>query len=131
MCGTLPPIISKYGRMMEEHQNSNPLLAPKIVYGLYLAGFFVGISPIAGLIYAYIARGKDAVADTHLRFLINTFWTGLAIAIVGFISFAIGIGFIILMALGVWFLMRLISGFVLIMDKKPISSTKALGFLAQ
>lgn len=116
---------------MTDQQNPNPLLAPKIVYGLYLAGFFVGISPIAGIIYAYLARGKDAVADTHLTFLINTFWVGLAVTIVGFICLAIGVGIIILMALLVWFLMRLISGFMLIMDKKPISSTKAFGFLAQ
>lgn len=111
--------------------NSGDRLMPaKIVYGLFALGYFIGLTQIAGVIFAYLARGKDAVADSHLTFLIRTFWISLAIAVVGFLTLMIGVGFLVFLGLLVWGLTRIISGFLLLLDKKPISGTKALGLLA-
>ena len=79
------------------------------VYVLYLTFFFV--PAIAGVILAYLKRGdSDPVSETHLTFQIRTFWIGLAAAVVGFITTAIGIGFLILIALAVWVVGRAVTG---------------------
>jgi uncharacterized membrane protein len=36
----------------------------QLVYVLYLAGFVVGITPLVGLIFAYINRGRSAAFMT-------------------------------------------------------------------
>lgn len=110
---------------------SDPLLNVKIVYGLYAVGYFVGLTSIVGVIYAYISRGKSDVADTHLTFQIRTFWISLAAAIVGLLTTIVVVGFFILIGLFVWGLVRIISGFVLANDGKPVSGTKFMGALAQ
>ncbi len=113
-----------------ETTDSDPLLPPKIVYALYAVGYIVGITTLAGVIYAYIARGKDEVADTHLTFQIRTFWISLGLAILGLVTMFIFIGILVFIFLLVWGLGRIISGFVLLNDKKPISGSKLLGIIA-
>lgn len=106
-------------------------MPPKIIYGLYAVGYFVAITSLAGVIYAYLSRGKSELADTHLRFQIRTFWIGFAIALAAMITtFAFGIGLLVFVFLLVWGLTRTISGFVLANDGKPISGTKYAGILA-
>jgi uncharacterized membrane protein len=106
------------------------MLAVKIVYGLYAVGYFVGITSLAGLIYAYITRGSDPLADSHFTFQIRTFWIGLGIGLVALASMVIGIGFLIWIFLLVWGLTRVISGFVLANDGRPITGSKYAGVLA-
>ncbi|WP_424975202.1 DUF4870 family protein [Dinoroseobacter sp. S124A] len=110
--------------------SKDPLLPVKIVYGLYAVGYFVGLTSLAGLIYAYITRGSDPVADSHFTFQIRTFWIGLGLAIVAVVLLAVGIGFFVWLFLVVWGLTRVISGFVLANDGRPISGTKYAGILA-
>ncbi|WP_424965851.1 DUF4870 family protein [Dinoroseobacter sp. S375] len=110
--------------------SKDPLLPVKIVYGLYAVGYFVGLTSLAGLIYAYITRGSDPVADSHFTFQIRTFWIGLGLAIVAVALLAVGIGFFVWLFLVVWGLTRVISGFVLANDGRPISGTKYAGILA-
>lgn len=106
------------------------LMPAKIVYGLYAVGYVVALTTLAGVVYAYIARGRDEVLDTHLRFQIRTFWISLAIALLAFVTMIIGIGFLIWAFLAVWGLIRVISGFLLANDGKPISGTKHWGIMA-
>ncbi len=106
------------------------LMPPKIIYGLYAVGYFIGITSLAGIIYAYLSRGNNSVADTHLTFQIRTFWISLAIALAGFITAIIGVGFIIFIFLLVWGLARIISGFLLAIEEKPIQGTRFLGVVA-
>src|SRR5258706_881450 len=58
-----------------------------IVYGLQLAGYFTGLSPVAGVILNYVKR--DAVAGTwlesHFRWQIRTFWITLAWSLAGLV----------------------------------------------
>jgi uncharacterized membrane protein len=83
------------------------------VYALYLAGFFTAfISAIAGVIIAYAVR-KDAPdwLKSHFTFQIRTFWIGLAASIVGGATvWVLGLGFLILLATGLWFLVRSVAG---------------------
>ncbi|MEM1078610.1 MAG: hypothetical protein AAGI09_08800 [Pseudomonadota bacterium] len=111
--------------------SGDPLMPAKIIYGLYAVGYFIALTSLAGVIYAYLSRGKSPLLDSHLTFQIRTFWIGFAIAIVAMITtFAFGIGFLLFIFLLVWGLTRVISGFVLANDGKPISGTKYAGILA-
>ena len=94
---------------------------PKLVYILYFIGFVVGITAIAGLIVAYLKRGEAGPnATTHFTFQIRTFWIGLLFSIIGAVTSVIFIGVLILAATVVWALIRLIKGFMLASDDKPI-----------
>ena len=66
-----PPLVSDDGLVM-------------VVYILYLAGFFTGISALAGVIIAHMQVGRsDPVSNTHFQFQIRTFWIGLLYVVVG------------------------------------------------
>ncbi|MFN3525367.1 MAG: DUF4870 family protein [Paracoccus sp. (in: a-proteobacteria)] len=106
------------------------MMPAKIVYGLYALGYLTAITALAGVVYAYLSRGKDAVLDTHLEFQIRTFWISLAIAVLAVITMLIGIGFLIWAFLAVWGLVRVISGFLLANEGKPITGTKHWGVMA-
>ena len=108
------------------------LMPAKIVYGLYVLGYFLGgIPTLAGLIYAYLARGTDADLDSHLTFQIRTFWISLLVGLVGIVLFfAFGLGVLVLIALTVWNLTRVISGFMLALSEQPVRGTKYLGLAA-
>lgn len=110
---------------------SGPDLTPvKIVYGLYAIGYVVGLTTLVGVVYAYISRGKDAVLDSHLQFQIRTFWISLAIALLAFVTMMVGIGFLVWAFLAIWGLIRVISGFLLANDGKPVTGTKHWGIMA-
>ena len=94
---------------------------PKLVYILYFIGFVIAITTLAGLIVAYLKRGEAGPsAKTHYTFLIRTFWIGLLFSFIGVITSMIFIGFLIIAATVVWALIRLIKGFMLANEDKPI-----------
>lgn len=115
---------------MTDPQSAPDLTPAKIVYGLYALGYAIAITTLAGVVYAYLARGKNALLDSHLTFQIRTFWISLAIAFLALITMMVGIGFLIWAFLAVWGLIRVISGFLLAHDGKPITGTKYWGMMA-
>ena len=93
----------------------------KLVYILYFIGFVIGITVIAGVIVAYLKRGEATpAAASHLTYLIRTFWIGLLFSVVGIVTALILIGWLIMLATLVWLLIRLVKGFMLAMDGKPV-----------
>ncbi|MBM3606364.1 MAG: hypothetical protein FJX25_17065 [Alphaproteobacteria bacterium] len=117
--------------MTQTPDTFRPDLTPaKIVYGLYAVGYAVALTTLVGVVYAYVSRGKDAVLDSHLTFQIRTFWLSLAIALLAMVTMLIGIGFLIWAFLAVWGLIRVISGFLLANDGRPVSGTRYWGMMA-
>lgn len=111
---------------------ADPLLPAKIAYGLFAAGYVLGGLPaLAGLIYAYVARGKNREVDSHLTLLIRTFWLSLLLFVVGLITIYVLVGVFVLLFALIWNMTRLISGFVLVMDQKPVVTTRYWGILAR
>ncbi len=92
-----------------------------IVYGLYTLGLFLGGLPtLIGLIMAYVKR-KDfggTIYSEHMNLLIRTFWFSLLFSLIGVITTWLYIGFVILFAVGVWYVYRLVRGFVRMHDGK-------------
>jgi uncharacterized membrane protein len=94
----------------------------KLVYILYFLAFVIGISAIAGVIVAYLKRGEaSAVSSTHYTFQIRTFWIGLLFSLVGVLTSVILVGWLVLLFLIVWLLVRNIKGFMAISDNRPIA----------
>ena len=93
-----------------------------IVYGLQLAGYFTGISPIAGVIINYVKR--DSVAGTwlesHFRWQIRTFWITLAWSIVGMVTLLLFIGLFVLGVAAMWYLYRAIRGWMELAEGRPM-----------
>jgi uncharacterized membrane protein len=94
-----------------------------IAYGLYALGLFLGGVPtIIGLVIAYIKRGEynGTIYGEHLRFLIRTFWYGVLWTVVGLILSLLYVGFIVMFAVGIWYIYRIVRGFLCLNDGKGV-----------
>ena len=82
-----------------------------LVYILYLIGLAVGITGIVGLVMAYMNRSiAPAWVQSHYTFQIRTFWIGLLGSVIGIALTFILIGFLVLLAVVVWYVIRCIKG---------------------
>lgn len=94
-----------------------------VVYALYLASFVVGFTSIVGVIIAYLYRGKGPVwLDEHYRYQIRTFWIGLFYVSVATLLTLVLIGFPLLFALAIWFIIRCVKGFKGLQEKRAPSN---------
>jgi len=101
---------------------SNPQLA-LVVYILYLVGYAVCVTALAGVIIAHIQVGEaDPLLASHYRFQIRTFWIGLLYLVVGFILAFVLIGFLVLAWWFVWSLVRTIKGLLALNENRPIAN---------
>jgi len=93
-----------------------------IIYALYAASFFVGITAIVAIIMNYVK--KEDVAGTflesHFRWQIRTFWFALLWGLLGAIAMVIIVGWFVLVANGVWIIYRIVKGWLNLNDNKPM-----------
>ena len=95
----------------------------KVIYVLYLAGFIVGVTPLIGVVMAYLAKGKAPEwLDTHYRYQIRTFWIGFLYTFVSVLLTVILIGILGLLATAVWLIVRCIKGFQALDRGEPIEN---------
>lgn len=83
----------------------------QLVYVLYLIGIVVGFTSLIGLVIAYIYR-SDAPEwqKTHYQFQIRTFWISLLFGLIGFILMLVVIGYAVLIATLIWYIIRCVKG---------------------
>ncbi|MTI00652.1 DUF4870 domain-containing protein [Roseibium sp. RKSG952] len=82
-----------------------------LVYILILLGFVIGLSPIIGVIFAYLNRGKgEGWVDSHYTFQIRTFWIALIASFISMLLMMIAIGFILLILVAIWTIIRCVKG---------------------
>ncbi|MCP1676220.1 putative membrane protein [Natronocella acetinitrilica] len=98
-----------------------------IIYGLYVIGFFTGITALIGLVLAYVQR-RDAPEwlRSHYTYQIYTFWLGLAAMVIGMLLSVVIIGFVVLVAWFVWAVIRIVIGFSELHKGRPIPNPTAL-----
>lgn len=108
----------------EPQKARNLLLITYILFGLSLIN---GLTAIAGVIISHIKVGEvtDPMLQSHYRWLIRTFWWGLVGGIVGMVLTWIFIGFLILVAVFIWYVFRLVKGFLRFNDGQPIEDPTA------
>lgn len=93
-----------------------------IIYILYAVSLFVGITSIAAIIMNYLKRdeAKGTWLESHFNWQIKTFWYSVIGFFVGFILSFIGIGFLVILAISVWYIYRIVKGFIAFKDKKTL-----------
>jgi uncharacterized membrane protein len=93
----------------------------KIVYVLYLAALLTGgVTALVGVVMAYVYQG-DAPdwLKTHYRFQIRTFWLGLLFGFVGLLLCMILVGYLVLVFLLVWLVVRCVKGLKFVSRREP------------
>jgi uncharacterized membrane protein len=105
------------------------------VFGLVSSGFpliapFFGVLGMVSVIIAYVNRGEAAGTwlASHYRWLIRTFWFSMLWAVIGMIVLVtlgliligIPIAFGIWIAATIWVIYRLVRGYTLFKQSKPI-----------
>ncbi len=95
----------------------------QVIYILYLVGFIVGITALAGLVIAYMNRGKaGGFVETHYTWLIRTFWISLLFSLVSALLIVVAIGFVGMIATAVWVLVRLVKGLQALGRNEPVAN---------
>ncbi len=93
-----------------------------VIYALYAASYFVGVTAIVAIVMNYVKR--DDVAGTflesHFRWQIRTFWFGVLWGVLGAITFVFVIGWVVLIADGIWVIYRIVKGWLRLNDGKPM-----------
>ena len=111
-------------------------LVAYILFGIAaLVGFaghgFLSLVGIIGVIVAYVSRGdlRGTWAESHLTWLIRTFWWSLLWDAIGLLLLmvtlflAYPIAWVIWVATAIWVIYRVVRGFMLFNDRKPIPAT--------
>ena len=103
---------------------------PTIVALLYLASFVVGITGLIGVILAYVWRGEphEPWAASHYTYLIRTFWIGLIGCVIGIVLMVILIGWLLLIAVGLWALARSVVSLINAQKRAPMPDPRTLLF---
>ena len=103
-------------------QNEAGKRAATLVYALQAASFLLALTFIAAVIINYVK--KDDVAGTwmesHFRWQIRTFWFALLWSFFGIVTLIMGIGYFILIGVGIWVIYRIAKGWLALADNKPM-----------
>jgi uncharacterized membrane protein len=98
----------------------------QVIYVLYLASFVVGITGLVGLVLAYLNRGKaGGWIETHYTWAIRTFWIGLLGALVSALLMIVAIGFLTMIAVAVWIIVRCVIGLQAVSKGEPIRNPQS------
>ena len=83
----------------------------KTIYILYLVSPAVPLTGLVGLILAYVYREKtEDWLYSHFRYLIRTFWIGIFYTVIGIFTSFILIGYLFLLFVLVWLVVRCVKG---------------------
>jgi len=93
-----------------------------VIYALYAASYFVGVTAIVAIVMNYIK--KEDVAGTwlesHFRWQMRTFWFGLLWGVLGALTVIVGIGFAVLGANLIWMIYRIVKGWLRLSENKSM-----------
>ncbi len=82
-----------------------------LIYIFYLASLVTGITGIIGVVMAYISKnGANDLLTNHYNNQINIFWKMVLYSVVGIVLSIVLIGFLILIAALVWYVIRCVQG---------------------
>ena len=94
-----------------------------VVYALQALGFFVGITWIVAVVINYVKLDevRGTWLESHFRWQIRTFWWGLLWGIVGAVLLLILIGWLVLVAVGIWVIYRIVKGWLALYEGAPVT----------
>lgn len=93
-----------------------------IVYILHGLAIFNGLTAIIGVVVSHIKVGEvgSDFARSHHRWLIRSFWWGLMWMVIATVLMIIGIGFLIYLVVAVWWIYRVVRGFINFAERRPM-----------
>ena len=93
-----------------------------VIYALYAASFFLGITAIVAIIMNYVKKDDvlGSFLETHFRWQIRSFWYGLLWLVLGAVTLFIGIGFIVMGVTYIWLIYRIVKGWLRLNDNRPM-----------
>ncbi|MCK3775739.1 hypothetical protein MZK49_03220 [Ensifer sesbaniae] len=98
----------------------------QVIYVLYLVGFAVGITPIIGVVMAYLNRGKGmSWVQTHYEWAIRTFWIALLFGLISLLLTALLVGILGFIATAVWIVVRCVVGLQRAARQEPITNPES------
>lgn len=98
----------------------------QVIYILYLVGFVIGISALVGIVIAYMNRGKaSGWLETHYTWAIRTFWIGALFGFVSALLMVVGIGFLLIIAVAIWVVVRCVIGLQAVGRNEPIKNPQS------
>jgi uncharacterized membrane protein len=94
------------------------------VYALQAAMFLLGITYFVGIIINYVKLDdvRGTWLESHFRWQIRTFWYSLLWFVLGGITFVLIIGYFVLFAAGLWYIYRIVKGWLNLNDGKPMAA---------
>lgn len=98
-----------------------------VSYICYLISIVFGVTAILGVVIAYLKRGEEGESwrTSHFTWLIRTFWIGVLYFLIGSILTGIGIGVLILLATFVWFVVRVVKGWIRYGKEQPVENVES------
>lgn len=94
----------------------------QLIYILYFVSIFIGFTALVGVVMAYLNRNKiGGFVETHYTWLIRTFWIGILYSLVSLVLMFVGIGFILMIGVAVWVIVRLVKGLQALGRSQPIA----------
>ena len=115
--------------------NSNPpanngfdLNQPTIISLLFLGSYVTGFSGLVGIILAHVWHGdsRGTWAESHLSYLIRTFWFGLLASVVAGVLTLIIIGAFLFPLIAIWFGVRSVMSLVKAQKQEPMPDPETL-----
>ncbi|HRP78726.1 MAG TPA: hypothetical protein PL183_06435 [Aquamicrobium sp.] len=98
----------------------------QVIYASYLIGFIIGITPLIGIVLAYMNRGKaGGWIETHYTWAIRTFWIGILYGLIALVLAVVLIGFLLMLAVAVWVIVRVVIGFQAVGRGEPIRNPES------
>lgn len=93
-----------------------------IIYALYAVAFVNGITAIIAIIINHVKKEDMAgtFLESHFRWQIRTFWFGLLWSVLGWITLLVLIGWLVLVANGIWIIYRIVKGWLRLNDNQPM-----------
>lgn len=103
----------------------------QIVYFLQALAILVGVAHIAGVIINYLKQEevKGTLFESHFRWQVRTFWFSILWSVIGFVTVWLMIdfgkvlfvlGFVIMIATGIWYVYRVVKGWLCLNAGKPM-----------
>ena len=95
-----------------------------VIYALYASSLLLGVTMLVAIVMNYVKR--DDVAGTwlesHFRWQIRTFWYALLWSALGVLTLVFVVGFAVLFANLVWFIYRIVKGWIRLNEGRPMDS---------
>ena len=119
---------------------------PVVIYVLYLVGFFTIITPVVGLILAYVSKSRPTSwLDSHYDNAIHVFWKGILYMVLSIVLICLCIPFFIqeqilpgilvaligsfaALAQLVWYIVRCVKGIMIASEKRAYPDPDSWGF---